>query len=71
MLFKVHDIEWECDGENPQDLNLPVTLVQIESDGIEEVIDDLSNQYGFLIESVGEIERFDPVTLNWVDASNE
>lgn len=71
MLFKVENIKWDCDGEDPKDLNLPITSAQIESDDIEDVIDDLSDEYGFLIESVEHIYRFDPDTLNWVDVSDE
>lgn len=71
MLYRVHNIKWDCDGEDPKDLNLPIASAQIESDDIEDVIDDLSDEYGFLIESVEQIEYFDPDTLNWVDVSNE
>ncbi len=71
MLFKVENIKWDCDGEDPKVLNLPIASAQIESDDIEEVIDDLSDEYGFLIESVGQIYYFDPNTSNWVDVSNE
>ena len=71
MLFRVENIKWDCDGEDPKDLNLPITSAQIESDDIEDVIDDLSDEYGFLIESVEKIYCFDPNTLNWVDVSDK
>ena len=75
MLFRVHNIKWDCDGEDPKDLNLPTKSAQIESDDIEDVIDDLSDEYGFLIESVESIYCFRPVDYNgncdWVDVSNE
>lgn len=75
MLYRVHNIKWDCDGEDPKDLNLPIASAQIESDDIEDVIDDLSDEYGFLIESVETIECFRPVDDNgncdWVDVSNE
>lgn len=71
MLFKVENIKWDCDGEDPKDLNLPIESTQIESDDIDDVIDDLSDKYGFLIESVEKIYFFDPNTSNWVDVSNE
>lgn len=75
MLFKVHNIKWDCDGENPKDLNLPIKSAQIESDDIDDVIDALSDEYGFLIESVGSIWCFKDVNndgnFEWVDVSNE
>jgi hypothetical protein len=71
MLFKVENIKWDCDGEDPKNLNLPIESAQIESDDIDDVIDDLSDKYGFLIESVEQIYYFDPDTSKWVDASNE
>lgn len=71
MLFRVHNIKWDCDGEDPKDLNLPIKSAQIESDDIEDVIDDLCDEYGFLIESVEQIYCFDPDTLNWVDVSDK
>lgn len=75
MLFRVHNITWDCDGEDPKDLNLPITSAQIESDDIEDVIDDLSDEYGFLIESVESIYCFQPVddkgNCDWVDVSDK
>jgi hypothetical protein len=71
MLFRVENIKWDCDGEDPKDLNLPITSAQIECDDVEDVIDDLSDEYGFLIECVGSIYCFDPNTLNWVDVSDK
>lgn len=75
MLFRVENIKWNCDGENPKDLNLPIKSAQIESDDIEDVIDDLSDEYGYLIESVEKIYCFQPVddkgNCDWVDVSDE
>lgn len=71
MLFKVENIKWDCDGEDPKDLNLPIESAQIESDDVDDVIDNLSDKYDFLIESVDEIYCFDPDTSNWVDVTNE
>lgn len=71
MLFKVKNIKWDCDGEDPKDLNLPIESAQIESDDVEDVIDDLSDKYGFLIESVGQIYFFDPTRSIWVDVTDE
>ena len=75
MLFSVHNIKWDCDGEDPKDLNLPIKSAQIESDDVEDAIDDLSDEYGFLIESVGSIYCFQPVddkgNCDWVDVTNK
>lgn len=71
MLFKVENIKWDCDGENPEMLGLPIKEARVESDDVEDVIDDLSDEYGFLIESVEKIYCFDPHTSKWVDVSDE
>lgn len=75
MLFKVENIKWDCDGEDPTNFNLPITSARIESDSVEDVIDDLSDEYGFLIESVESIYCYqlvdDKGNLDWVAVSNK
>ena len=46
--FKATDIVWATDGE---DVSLPTT-VEVETEDIEDVVDILSNTYGWLVESL-------------------
>lgn len=46
--FKAKDIVWATDGE---DVSLPAT-VEVEADDIEDVVDILSDTFGWLIESL-------------------
>ena len=47
MKFNVTDIHWETDGEN---VYLPKTAV-VDAEDEDEVLDILSDEYGWLIES--------------------
>jgi hypothetical protein len=53
MFKKVTGIIWETDGEK---INLPTETI-IECDDDDEVVDTLSDIYGFLVESVEEIRE--------------
>lgn len=55
-LYKVTGIEWDCDGDSPKDHNLPTNAVVIAEDE-DEVVDELSDKYGFCIFGVGNIEK--------------
>ena len=55
-LFKVTGIKWDCDGVSPKKYNLP-TATTIEADDEEWVVDELSDKYGWCINSVKNIEE--------------
>ena len=57
-MFRVTDIEWDTDGVDPSDLNLPIETV-IEADDEDEVADALSDKYGWCIFGLN-IEEMDP-----------
>lgn len=55
MKIKFTDIQWDCDGETPEDLGLPETLVaevDVDTDG--DIVDSLgkflSDEYGYCVE---------------------
>ena len=52
--FKAIGIKWDCDGVSPKKYNLPKEAT-IEAEDEDEVIDALSDKYGFCIFSVKEI----------------
>jgi hypothetical protein len=55
-LYKVTGIEWDCDGVNPKTYKLPTDAVVI-ADDEEDVVDELSDKFGFCILGVGGIEK--------------
>ena len=58
--YKVTGIKWDCDECDPQEFDLP-TDTTIQADDEDEVVDALSDKYGFCIESVEDIaESADP-----------
>lgn len=54
MFFRVDDIEWDTDGEDPSDLGLPLEDV-IAADSVEEVAEALSDKYGWLVRGTGAV----------------
>ena len=56
MLVKVSGINWETDGE---EVDLPVcATVEVNDDADDdEIVDALSDEYGWLIKGVGGIKR--------------
>ena len=68
-LYKLTDIEWDCDGADPKEYGLPIEEAEIESDDIEDVINDLSDEWGWCISHVSGIYRWE--NDSWVDVSDE
>lgn len=52
-LFKATGIVYDTDGEQ---VTLPTTMT-VECEGIEEVADAISDETGWLVETIGEIQE--------------
>lgn len=67
-MFRVSGIKW-CIGEDEKDkkhwkiMSLPIKPVLADVDDEDEVVEYLSNRYGFLIESIEKIEKVEPFAL--------
>ena len=61
----IHDIKWDCDGDNPIELGLPTTILVVNADNYEEEDDESTDilsdhlsdvygfcHYGFLVEKI-------------------
>ena len=68
-LYKLTDIKWDCDGADPKEYGLPIEKAEIESEDIEDVINDLSDEWGWCISHVSVIYRWE--NDEWVDVSDE
>lgn len=57
MLYKVSGINWDCDGEDPENYGLPAEDFA-EADNEEEAINALSDKHGFFISYAEEVIPF-------------
>lgn len=48
MKYKVKNIQWDTDGEDPEEIGLPKDAV-IEAESEDEIADALSDYYGWCI----------------------
>ena len=59
-LYLASGIEWDTDGEDPASLGLP-HAVEVEADDEDSVVDALSDNYGWCINSVAAVyEIYEP-----------
>lgn len=57
--YHIEGIKWDCDDADPKDCNCPAE-VYISADNMDEVVDNLSDRYGYCVESVDSITESTP-----------
>lgn len=57
--YHVKGIKWDCDDVDPKDCNCPAEAY-ISADNMDEVVDNLSDRYGYCVESVDSITESTP-----------